>query len=387
MSLNTSTLNFPKPTLSPIEGTPTFLGLRQLKAELIGNALSVPSTRGTGTLGYVALVIGKNAYDAKANPTGGNRFNWTDPTHPGTEPKFPAKKDGYTDKEITTIKTRWEYALKEFEQATQVATALKQQLIAAVPDKYLSPLADPEFGYAMLTVFELFQYLMDTYGKIAPTDLTANLVSLTQPWTPEDTMISMWKLYKDAQALATAGNEPIPDTVLVRTAHKVLTECKVFEFELRDWDKLPEADKTFKRFETFFTEANTKRVQLLASTDGFPRHSAFLASEKKQDTTNTSDKSKTSAAKNIQSDTSSAKDPKLSYCWTHGILSNPGHTSLTCTNKAHGHKEDATLHNMLGGNNVARRKFGEKNDYRKLNPLKFQPRNSTTTVSETSNTE
>ncbi len=40
------------------------------------------------------------------------------------------------------------------------------------------------------------------------------------------------------------------------------------------------------------------------------------------------------------------------YCWTHGFRVREGHTSLTCTNKAEGHKEAATRTNTMGGSMV-----------------------------------
>jgi hypothetical protein len=38
------------------------------------------------------------------------------------------------------------------------------------------------------------------------------------------------------------------------------------------------------------------------------------------------------------------------YCWTHGHQCSQHHTSVTCGNKAMGHKDDVTAANMMGGN-------------------------------------
>ena len=37
------------------------------------------------------------------------------------------------------------------------------------------------------------------------------------------------------------------------------------------------------------------------------------------------------------------------YCWTHGHRISKDHTSATCSNKATGHRDDATAANTLGG--------------------------------------
>ena len=36
------------------------------------------------------------------------------------------------------------------------------------------------------------------------------------------------------------------------------------------------------------------------------------------------------------------------YCWTHGHCLSKGHMSATCSNKAVGHRDDATASNTLG---------------------------------------
>ena len=38
------------------------------------------------------------------------------------------------------------------------------------------------------------------------------------------------------------------------------------------------------------------------------------------------------------------------YCWTHGRTFNSNHTSKNCTQRKDGHKENATLHQKMGGN-------------------------------------
>jgi hypothetical protein len=37
------------------------------------------------------------------------------------------------------------------------------------------------------------------------------------------------------------------------------------------------------------------------------------------------------------------------YCWSHGVSSNPRHTSATCRSRSTGHKEEATLSDIMGG--------------------------------------
>ncbi len=46
----------------------------------------------------------------------------------------------------------------------------------------------------------------------------------------------------------------------------------------------------------------------------------------------------------------STKNPQPgNYCWTHGHRCSKGHMSASCTNKAPGHRDDATATNTFGG--------------------------------------
>jgi hypothetical protein len=49
----------------------------------------------------------------------------------------------------------------------------------------------------------------------------------------------------------------------------------------------------------------------------------------------------------------------LYYCWTHGAGPNKDHTSATCKLPQTGHRCEATMVNMLGGNNLIHRRRGE----------------------------
>lgn len=41
--------------------------------------------------------------------------------------------------------------------------------------------------------------------------------------------------------------------------------------------------------------------------------------------------------------------PEKSYCWTHSLFTNRGHTSRTCHNRERGHKLESTEKERMGG--------------------------------------
>jgi hypothetical protein len=239
---------------------------------------------------------------------------------------------------------------------------LKQQLLAAIDSMYICSLQDPMYGYARVTVHDILEHLDNTYGALDQVELNKNMQTLEEPWEPTESMEPLWHRAVVAQQVAQAGADPITDATLLRKFHQVLTNTGVFTLDLRDWDKKPDADKTWNNFRAHFTAANKERIKTATARD---LHAAYAADgNRDRATTSTAGTSTTITRTN---------GTTWAYCWTHGYGTNAAHNSRTCTNKATGHQEDATIENMMGGNNTIRRKRGERNKFRQLNPQ--QPRN------------
>ena len=353
-------IDFPKKELTKVEGKPTYLSVKKLKSELITNACSVHSSRGNGLLGHVVIVIGENDYNARANPGGGNANDWDPPTYPGNLPVIPANA---TAAQTNTITSQWNQQTKDFNTYNAVETALKGQILAAVEDTYVCSLKEDDFGYANVSARDLLVHLEETYAELDADALEANLEILKEPWEPAETMEPLWERARQVKAVAAAGGEQISDGQILITIRSVVKSSGVFELDMRDWDNKPAVQRTWANFKTHFTKANKERVKNL--TAGQIQHRAFGATSSRPGTP----KSPNARFSPITVDSESGDAAtQFSYCWTHGLTTNPEHNSKTCTRKAKGHQEDATLDNMLGGNNTIRRKRGERNLFKEKNP-------------------
>ena len=340
-----TTFQFPYPELTPIVGKPDYLGIAKIKKELTSNAMSVYSARGNGQLGHAVIVLGVHEYNNVS------AVAWADPVNPGPGPVIPA---GATNAQINAIRdgfTRDQYEWRTFDA---VGKKLKQQLLTAVPHEYLSSLEHQLCGFANVTVHQLLTHLEDTYVDIDTDALNKNLESLKEPWEPAETLEPLWERGIKAQQLATAGGEPITDAALMREFYAILKASGVFPLDIRDWDKLPAANKTLANFKTHFTAANKDRVKnTTAGQLGQNAGSAFGA-------IGTPTPPPPTTEPVILVSTGNAVWKSMYYCWSHGLGTNKDHTSKTCTKKAQGHKEDATVDNMMGGNNTIRRLSGER---------------------------
>ena len=364
-STTSSSFNFPHPELTAIVGMPTYLTISQLKRELFANASSVHTILGTGQHGFAVLVIGDVAYNALSAVAG---TDWVVPVHPGPQPNIP---NGTSAAQTGVIVGNYDRAVKTFTMNNEVENALKRQLLAAIDHTYVCSLQDPLYGYANVTTRALIEHLEANYATLDQDQLTKNVEALEEPWEPQESMEPLWLRAVYAQQVATAGNEPITDTTLLRVYRKVLADTGVFDLDLRDWDKKPAADKTWANFKLFFTAANKERAK--KATAGQFQGSAFKAiggADSPRPGTPTSRPGTPSTRTGTMSPVSEGSNPRIYYCWTHGLSNNPNHTSATCTNKGTGHQEDATILDMKGGNNTVRRQKGEKNKFRELNPRK-----------------
>lgn len=362
-------ITMPHASLTAITGTPSFVSLRLLKQELFANAASVSSSLTAPDIGHAMLVIGDPTYiqlatdaqNAEALAAGvapPAAYVWNPPIRPPAQPVIAAVA---TNAAIARAKEEWLLAQTDYNAFTNAKSVLKQQILNAVPHNFVSSLKHELTGFSTVTPRQLVAHLETTYGNVTRSHLDANLVALETPWDPSDSMEDLWTRCAQCEHIAAAGNETISPALKMRLMLKVLTQSGLFSLDIRDWNKRPVAQRTWDDFKTFFGEANRERCANL--TAGDYRHQANVT------VTRSAAKSPTfSEITQGTFSTSGASEKPIKFCWTHGCFPyGNGHTSRECTNKKKGHKEDANIFNMLGGNNSIRRKPNERDDYTRIN--------------------
>jgi len=123
MAPSTSTLTFPHPKLTPIVGTPTNSGIKQLTKEIYANARAIPSTRGGGGHGHLGLVMPVGEYMVIT----GVAFQL--PAHPG---QAPIHAPNATQFQIAETVRLFDATLAELTTATTAREEMKKQLLEAV---------------------------------------------------------------------------------------------------------------------------------------------------------------------------------------------------------------------------------------------------------------
>jgi len=387
--------SFPHPTVTPIEGIPTFSSIRQLQVELNSNASSVHSNLGNGQLGLLYLTVSQATYDTISD------VPFEVPQNPGPIPIIPR---GTRAGAANDIRTAHAENKRVFNQYIATDKALKSQLIQAVDDLYIKTLKHRITGYANVSTSTILEHLYSAYGKMTPQDLQSLDEDMKKTYDPHMPIENLFEQIENAQDLAEAAGAPYAEAQLLNTAYTLVFQCNVFNETCREWRRLPYIDKTWPRFKTMFTEAH-QDFRDTTTQGNSPYHSANaaisdntyandtslpdeathalanLAAATATDraalsalsTTNehltkqltTLTQTLTTALAKIQLLESSVSsqprcttlsnyDQKLfrPYCWSHGFRVSAKHNSKNCKAPKDGHKRNATASNMLNGSKV-----------------------------------
>ncbi|CAB9511209.1 hypothetical protein SEMRO_474_G150160.1 [Seminavis robusta] len=329
-------------TAIPPEEKPTYNSLKILHQELNANAMAVPSTGGGGNYGHLALALTPAQFNALPNT-----IPWVLPAHPGVAPVHAGNA---TQAQITETNRLYIASETRFFVCRATETALRKQLLDAIPDTFTKALKHEMYGYAQLTVIQVLTHLDTTYGTVDAFDLAHNLKRMNATWSPSQPIENLWNQIKDAQKFA-ADHDPITDQYAVRSALENLENSGMFTDSLRDWRKLTiAAQQSFATMETHFTAADKERRRILTSKGmGYANKATEAKSNKDPPASTKGDKN----------------GVPMYYCWSHGLGPNGNHTSASCSKPVTGHRKDSTADNMLGGGCQIHRKAGERAIYRR----------------------
>jgi hypothetical protein len=387
------------PKISTHDEKPSYTSLKKFQTAIDENAMAVPSY--TTDLGHLALVISEEDFRAANDDEA-----FEPPTNPGTQPAAPpttgATRDA-TENAVAILPFTAAETIRSFNQNQQeyikyrtTRTALKNQILNSVDDKYVSKLKHPRTKYATVTPLELLTHLWTTYGTIDQSDQTANELRMKAPWNPPAAIETLFEQLQDGQSFAERGNETISDEQLVRWGYENILATGLFDRDCSKWRKKT-SDKTWTDFQAFFLVAEDDRSKNATTTEATytanqvqqliqQELAAFISQEEPQQENIPPPQEQANAVsaqdiKKMIDDAINQRPPPprqpfrprngrngrntptpkalkaqallngypVSYCWTHGVTRNLEHTSESCTRCAEGHQKDATYDNRKGG--------------------------------------
>lgn len=341
---------------------PTRKSLKTLHLQVNANAESVPSTRGGANHGHLGIVLSPEDYATIQTEDGVAKTPWVNPEHPGPRPEIP---DEATQYQIAEANRQYKADAEEYRLFKSTEAALRNQLLEAVPEIFISILENKHRGYGGLTPLQILNHLDANYGEVTAADLRVNIQNLHRQWTPDQPIEDLWQQIKDCMDFA-ADHNPITECTAVQAAVANLEESGAFVDTLKEWELKPLAEQTLANLKSKINlAARVKHKQLTAKGAGYANKATGANKE------------------NTPTPNPTPGIPGMSYCWTHGFFHNYGrnigHNSTTCLSKEEGHRDEATVDNMMGGNNRVQRKNREKQVWKPKTwqPNPRAPRNST----------
>mmetsp|Transcript_13757 Transcript_13757/g.16707 ORF Transcript_13757/g.16707 Transcript_13757/m.16707 type:complete len:286 (-) Transcript_13757:200-1057(-) len=250
------------PRISTATSKPNHGSLQKFTKALNGNAMTIPSP--LTELGHLFLTVKTSTFTRCNNDT-----PITPPTKP-VRPVNPAdqanetalKNLAFTGPEALRIYTDLQ---KQWEVYIAAKTVLRNLIINAVDETYISCLRDPITGYIMLQPLELLTFLYDTYGSIDNADNTANEARMKRPWNPPDPIETLWIQLEEGQEYADHGGEIIHDTQLMRWAYDNIANTGLFDIDNQTWRN--KTNKTWKKFKAFYTNAEHDRSKYATAAE------------------------------------------------------------------------------------------------------------------------
>jgi hypothetical protein len=353
-TMTAPTYTFPHTVLTPITDKPTLATLTLLKLELYANAMFTESALGGGNHGYLALVMSPADYAAQPGTA-----PFVEPINPGEQPPHvPAA----TAPQITEANRRYDYAVAKYAEFKAINAQLKLQLIGAVHSTYIEILRDPVFGLANVSARQIILHLLSTYGILTTEDLEENRDKVKADWNPDTDIEHLWTRAMTCKNFAEGSALTLSDEAIMHLLLVPLEKTKVFPDDIKAWRILPAASQTWDAFKNHFTTRNKERTRTLSTgRAGYNALNAVTAAMAHVDVHSAhaavavppgGDNRRGAAGPRppaIVDVISSAPIIKMYYCWSCGLTPFQNHTSVTCLHKKVGHKDDATMKNLMGG--------------------------------------
>ena len=378
---------FEYPELTPIHGEPSYESLRVLYNQIKANARSVHTTLGGGQHGHLGLILTPQQY-ALLSPTA-----YTKTPRPALL-VIPAYQLPHA---VQNEQARHAESVRQFNECNNVETAIRQQIVKAVPDGFLTALRNRQTNTIDGSIPVIMYYLFSNHGRVTPAMLQAEEKAVKEMFNdPAHPIDVIFNKVEDLSNLSSAARANFTEQQLINIAYVIINKTGKYQQYIREWSRLPADQQTWAHFKTQFRQAHQ---ELKESGDLTVRDSQFQSANIVQDVIdgvqavlqapdhnepppeviqhmannaantqlmpqlmdqmaqliqqmNSMQQQLDSQSSPISSVTQSSSSSRrhrtttTHYCWSHGACA---HTSTQCRSKKSGHKDVATFLNKLGG--------------------------------------
>jgi len=128
-----------------------------------------------------------------------------------------------------------------------VQLLIKNQILEAIPSRYLEILEDNDEEYDNVTIEQMMSHLIATYGSISNSNLAENAKELDHKWDTSTELITVFSNYHKIQLFA-ADDDPISNKTLFGKATTATRNAGILNTDLDTFHKCPKAEQTYDIF-------------------------------------------------------------------------------------------------------------------------------------------
>ncbi len=245
---NYRTTVFEHVDLTVIHGEPMYESLQLLLNQLKANARAVRNALGGGNHGYLGLLLTHEQYNVIAPNT-----PFIPPVHPGQLIIPPFQLPHVTHQVMSTHNE----AVRVYNECYRVTQALRKQIISVINDSYLAALKDRHTNTITVPIADIITYLFRNYGRVTPATLVDEEQKVLQ-WTfdPALPIVLVFNNVDDLMDLASAAGSPYTAQRLINFAYVIINRTGKFTTGICEWNRLPDAQKTWTIFTSHFVAAH-----------------------------------------------------------------------------------------------------------------------------------
>jgi hypothetical protein len=193
---------------------------------------------------------------------------------PGFPPIYAA--DGttvipYMREQTLRITATFTHQKNYYNTACNIYRAVYDTFDAHINDafKVAPPTTPPTIGWnASMLLNDIFDQMMKMYGRPTPNAMRQNMMTFLSPYNPQDLLKILFKRCADCQEVAIIANIKYSNKQLLMNIIDLLTRCSLYQCNLEDWDRKPNANKMWLNLCPFIQEAYQHRLALGTMTAG-----------------------------------------------------------------------------------------------------------------------
>jgi hypothetical protein len=96
-----------------------------------------------------------------------------------------------------------------------------------------------------MSLNDIFNQLMKMYGRPTPDAMRQSMMTFLAPYNPQDPPEILFKQCADCQEVAIIANVKYTNKQLLMNVINLLTQCGLYQRDLEDWGRKPDAEKTW----------------------------------------------------------------------------------------------------------------------------------------------